>query len=135
MLSKNNILLSKLFYALVYFFIRFLSQRKIWLAVCLLHHWVLSFIMDSGFEVSWINQRSITISLKYSPFYLDTSFTHTILFVFRYYAIETARQRKNVIAVSSGAPLLVGNATNLMTAQNGGCKMPWLTYLRSPALW
>ena len=54
---------------------------------------------------------------------------------FRYYAIETARQRKNVIAVSSGAPLLVGNASNLMTAQNGGSKMPWLTYLRSPALW
>ena len=53
----------------------------------------------------------------------------------RYYAIETARQRKNVIAVSSGAPLLVGNASNLMSAQTGGSKMPWLTYLRSPALW
>jgi len=55
--------------------------------------------------------------------------------VLKYYAIETARQRKNVIAVSSGAPLLVGNASNLMSAQTGGSKMPWLTYLRSPALW
>ena len=65
---------------------------------------------------------SISFSILYSSF-------------LRYYAIETARQRKNVIAVSSGAPLLVGNASNLMSAQTGGSKMPWLTYLRSPALW
>ena len=68
-------------------------------------------------------------------------FVYTLIFIsffhtkYRYYAIETARQRKNVIAVSSGAPLLVGNASNLMSAQTGGSKMPWLTYLRSPALW
>ena len=66
---------------------------------------------------------------------INFSLIHSSLLNYRYYAIETARQRKNVIAVSSGAPLLVGNASNLMSAQTGGSKMPWLTYLRSPALW
>ena len=79
-------------------------------------------------------KQYIPIEIRKSQFL--SRFLHIfVLFNFRYYAIETARQRKNVIAVSSGAPLLVGNASNLMSAQTGGSKMPWLTYLRSPALW
>ena len=80
-----------------------------------------------------MNEKTYSDAVKIVS--INFSLIYTSLFNFRYYAIETARQRKNVIAVSSGAPLLVGNASNLMSAQTGGSKMPWLTYLRSPALW
>ena len=90
--------------------------------------------MDSGIEVSCITHITLCRNIR-SVKDLLCNHLQYFEFYFRYYAIEVARQRKNVIAVSSGAPLLVGSGSNLMTTPNGGTQMPWLIYLRSPALW
>jgi len=51
----------------------------------------------------------------------------------KYYAMELQRHRKNVLGMSSTAPLL-GSAAAAAAGGTDG-RVPWLTYLSAPSLW
>ncbi len=49
--------------------------------------------------------------------------------VLKVYAMELHRNRKNVLGMSSTAPLLGS------LAASGDGRVPWITYLKAPSLW